>query len=472
MRYHNFLKIFLNLRNNFWIRIVFYYLVLLFVASLLLIGPWFWENDKSINFLDSFYLATSALSTTGLTIYDVGKEMTFFGQLIIFVLIFAGGFGLIFFKIQLFKTIRYWLIKRETNFTDDYEQYFERGYFNPQTSRKILKIGFFYLMISYFFGFVCLSIYFASVPIENLDYQQNSGKMLWSALFHSVSATNNAGFDIMPGNSLTALEGHYFVQIVLIFQFIIGGLGFVVFFELWNKLKAKWTKVNIKVKLSFFSKMIVVFYIAVIVISISLITIFQAIDNKIQEDEDAMRIVFNTLSARSAGFSTVEIGDYFNQPSKYLLLILMWIGCAPLSTGGGIKITTFVIMFWAIFGKSDNRNNLRLFKRNVAITDIAFVYKIGFFSLLLIAISTTVFMFDQKGITLLDAFFYANSTLGNAGLTTIKITKGNNLIALKIVSIIVMLIGQIGLAQTIQRNRIGSVQSSKQPYLVSQKMIF
>ena len=178
------------------------------------------------------------------------------------------------------------------------------------------------------------------------------------------------------------------------------------------------------IKLSFFSKIIIVFYIIVIVGSLSLVSIFEVINRKQLKDIDAMKIIFNTLSARSAGFSTVDVNTYFSPTSKYLLSILMWIGCAPLSTGGGIKITTFAIIILAVFGRSDNRNNLRFFKRNIAADDVAFVYKVGFFSFLLIAIGIMIVLASTEGdINFLDAVFYSNSTMGNVGLTTFKIVK-------------------------------------------------
>lgn len=476
--FKNFFKSVISLKNKFLVRVAFYYILVLIVTSSLLMLPWFWEKDKIVSFLDVFYTTTSAISTTGLTIYDISEDMNFFGQLIIFLLIFAGGFGLIFFKVQLFKGIRYLFARWGSSFTDEYEQYFERGYFNPQISQRILKVGFVCLVTSYGLGFVCLLTYFLLVPIANLNYQDNPEKAVWSALFHSVSATNNAGFDILKDgivlNSLQALEKHYFVQIVLISQFIFGGLGFIVFFELWEQIRRSVGGARKAIKLSFLSKAIIVSYVIVIVFSLSLVSGFEANRKDGLVGEDAMKIIFNTLSARSAGFSTVNIGEYFGSASKYLLSILMWIGCAPLSTGGGLKITTFVIMLWAIFGKSNNRNNLNFFKRNIALGDVAFVYKVGFFSLILITCTAVVVSLttaNNPEINFLDALFYSNSAMGNVGLTTFPI-EIKNWVTLKLMTIFIMLIGQIGLAQTLQKRKITTVQSNKEPYLVNQTISF
>lgn len=100
-------KVIINLKNSFLFRVACYYLLVLLTVSSFLMTPWVWEKNTSVNFLDVFYTTTSAITTTGLTVYDVSQEMTFFGQLLIFILIFAGGFGLIFFKVKLFQAIRY-----------------------------------------------------------------------------------------------------------------------------------------------------------------------------------------------------------------------------------------------------------------------------------------------------------------------------------------------------------------------------
>lgn len=119
------------------------------------------------------------------------------------------------------------------------------------------------------------------------------------------------------------LQGHYFVQIIFIIQFIFGGLGFVVFFALWQSIKNKFYKETRKTGITFFSNIIVSFYIVTIVISLSLVTTFQAMEKGPLKGNDVMKIIFNTLSARSAGFSTVNIQEYFGWGSKYLLTIMM-----------------------------------------------------------------------------------------------------------------------------------------------------
>lgn len=140
-----------------------------------------------------------------------------------------------------------------------------------------------------------------------------------------------------------------------------------------------------------------------------------------------MKIIFNTLSARSSGFSTVDIKEHFTAPSKYILALLMWVGCSPLSTGGGIKITTFVIAFLAVFSKNDAKGNFIFFKSKTAIASqtILNANKIVLASLILIFFNSLIGIFDVRenisSLSLFDAIFHSTSAFGNAGLTTIKI---------------------------------------------------
>lgn len=132
-------------------------------------------------------------------------------------------------------------------------------------------------------------------------------------------------------------------------------------------------------------------------------------------------------------------------------------------------------MLWAIVGKTDSRNNLYFFGKNFATKDVLFVYKITIFSLILImggTITANLAINANGGnINFIDSFFYSSSAMGNAGLSTFRMIKGKA-ISLKIVSIIIMLIGQIGIAQTIQSNETTKIASKSKPYLVSQKIIF
>ena len=449
------------------------------VASFFITAPWTWKESKtSINFLDALYTTTSAISTTGLTIYDISEDMTWAGQFVIFLLIITGGFGFIFFKIKFFRMIRYLLIRPSSSFAEDSEQQFERGYFNPKVSKDMLIVGFWTLIVVYFLGAIILFLYFCFVPIKNLNYDKNIAEGFWVALFHSVSATNNAGFDIFQDgkylNSLEVMNEHIFVQIVSIVQFLIGGFGFVFFLEIWRKIKdnsERQPQLN-------FARIIVISYIILMIISVVLVIMFEAINNQknLIKDNNLMKIIFNTLSTRSAGFSTVNIKEYFSVPSKYLLSISMWIGCAPLSTGGGVKTTTFIIAIWSIFGQQDSQNNLKIFKKSVSANDINFIYRVCFFSIVIVTFSTMIVSLNLQESSkigediFLNSLFYSTSALGNVGLNTFQIAKGGWIIP-KIITISIMLIGQIGVAQTIQK-KTDEIYSSNKPYLLSQKIPF
>lgn len=236
----------LYFRKNFTkkvsVRIFFFYTIFLLLATIILSTPVV-RNDNAFlllsidGFINNLFTAVSAFTTTGLLVLDIETDFNFLGQLIILILIFFGAMGLLFFKVQILIFFRILFFQSEkTQVMDAYEQHFERGHFNLQNTKKMLKVGFFFIFFIEIFGAIAIFFYLYLQPIAGTPYYNNGQKSLWTAIFLSVSATSNAGFDnlkdAIPFNSLTVFSSHYFLQIVLIFQFLLGGLGFPIYLEL------------------------------------------------------------------------------------------------------------------------------------------------------------------------------------------------------------------------------------------------
>lgn len=443
-------------------RIIFSYLFFLFLFTALLMLPPAWKNtDKNaFSFLNSLYLTVSAFSTTGLTVLDISEEMTFYGQLLMLLLIVIGGFGLLFFKISIFYFAIYFLFgSRNYNYLYYEEQHFERGYILRRKTQKMLIVGFWYIIIFEIIGAVSLFFYFFfTVPdtegLKQLNYYKRWDRSLWSAIFHAISATNNAGFDILDTpNSLVVFQNHYFVQFVFIFLFVLGGLGFPFFLELNEKFR-NWRKGSPNnVRFSFFVKLSVIGYIAITLFGLSAAFIFEAAftnDFKSKPNAKAMEITFNLLSTRSAGFSTVEINQSFTSPTKILMTGLMLIGSAPLSTGGGIKVTTFIILLYGVFGHYDRKQNLLIGRFAVKNKDVLRSFLIFFLAVLLIFLFSMVGSSEYKtdsgkpSIPLVDIVFDGVSALGNVGLSSVPL-EDKGWTYYKISTILLMLIGQLGI---------------------------
>ena len=463
-RFYFWIKLFVHAiyRQTIY-RIIFSYFFFLLLFTILLMLPPAWknENKNAFSFLNSLYLVVSAFSTTGLTVLDISEEMTFYGQFLMLLLIIIGGFGLLFFKISIFYFAIYFLFgNRSYNYLYYEEQHFERGYILRRKTQKMLKVGFWYIIIFEVIGALAFFCYFFfTVPdtpgLEKLDYYQRWDRSLWSAIFHAVSATNNAGFDILDtANSLTVFEKHYFVQVVFIFLFVLGGLGFPFFLELNEKFQ-NWRRGSpYNVRFSFFVKFSVLGYLVVTILGLALAFMFEGMFSKADFTHDpsakSMQITFNVLSTRSAGFSTVEINKSFTSPTKILMTGLMLIGSAPLSTGGGIKVTTFLILIYGIFGRYDRKQNLLIGRFAIRSKDVIRSFLIFFLAICLIFLFAMVGSSENKTqsgrstLALVDIVFDGVSALGNVGLSSVDLVD-KNWYFYKISTIVLMLIGQLGI---------------------------
>lgn len=457
------------IKRKIILRVLFFYIIIILFFTLLMVLPFSWVDKKhSWKFLDSLFITTSAITTTGLSTRNIGSEMTIFGQVLIFILIIFGGLGLLFFKFIFIKFLIIFLkFENRTNINE--EQNFERGFLFLTKTKKMMIISFWFLLIIQVIGFFMFFFYFYFVKIETFtekykEYElfQNLDRSIWSSAFYSISATNNAGFDLLPDNgSLEMFANKYYVQFVFMFLFIIGGIGFPVFLIIWEdiirfKRKHFNKKESFKINRFFFNFLLISYFT---VFFLSLLSIFLSehfLTEKRKETDFFMTILFNTLSTRSAGFSTVNIKTEFNHLSKFLFSLFMWIGCNPLSTGGGIKTTVVAILVISIFFSKDKENNLIIRKRSISKNTVNNVFKIFCLSTFLVFFGIVVMKISlfnhvsKKEVDFLDMFFYIISSFGNVGLSTIDIVDKPKWIGFKMVSIFLMFIGQIGIVNFIQ----------------------
>ena len=445
-------------------RIIFSYIIFLLIATTLMMLPIAWRNaDKAFNFLDTFHLVVSGFSTTGLVVVDVASQMTWLGQFFLMILIIMGGLGLLFFKVSIFYFAGLFIFgTRRFNHVFYEEQDLERGYILRQKTYKMLSIGFRYLLLFELLGIIALFCYFFFTPgtansaFARLDYFQNFGKSFWSAIFHAVSAANNAGFDIFDDgkNSLMVFESHYFVQFVFIILFVLGGIGFPFFLELHEKIKNRFKRNPGHHRFSFFVKFSILSYLIITMLGLTTNFVLEASFNDdfvstAKRSDKIMAVLFNTLSTRSAGFATVDIQTDFVPATRLMMMLLMFIGSAPLSTGGGIKVTTLLILVYGLFGSYDRKNNLIIRNNTIGHRTVFRAFLIFFLAMLVVFLfvmigSSALHTNDSSTPNALDVFFDGFSALGNAGLTSIGLAD-KQWVFYKIGTIFLMLIGQLGL---------------------------
>ena len=320
---------------NPYLLVILSFVVIIFVGALLLFMP-FCRRDGHFapNFIDPLFLATSATCVTGLNSFKegIGTELTFAGQFIVMVLIQVGGLGFItlltFFVTLFSKKLQFkdrLLISLMVNSEDVAEVVI--------FVRKIIIISVSFEVIGFLLGLPVFLNYCDSVP-----------QGLWYSLFHSVSAFNNAGFDLFGSASLIRGIGgtefinnlptwaYYYMCSYIMFLIIAGGISFVVVMDLFAKRNLKQLRVFTKISLM----------MTLILLASGFVAFF--ISEGFKSPFDAL---FQSVTCRTAGFATVNQDD-LSVVSKAFSCFLMFFGGNPLGTAGGVKTTTLYIIVLAM----------------------------------------------------------------------------------------------------------------------------
>lgn len=399
--------------------------LLIFIGAFLLNLPMASADGKSIGIIDAFFTATSAVCVTGLVVVDTGTHWSLFGQLVILMLIQIGGLGfmtmatLVFLLLGKKITLKERLIIREA-----------LNQFSLAGLVKLTK----YILI---FTFIVESIGAVLLAAEFLRYFPII-ESIYYGVFHSVSAFNNAGFDLM-GNykSFTPFTEDLFINIIIITLIIVGGIGFTVLLDIYDKRCFK--------TLSLHSKFVIAITITLIVLGFFVILILEYNNPYTLKNLNCtgkiMGALFHSVTPRTAGFNTLPT-DRLTTTTKFFTIIYMYIGGSPGSTAGGIKTTTagtLVAVVWAIIS---GKKKAVIFKKSIP-EDIVF-RALAITMLGLIYVTTIIMLLtiteEEKFI---DIFFEAVSAFGTVGLS-MGITPELSNIG-KLLIILTMFSGRVGL---------------------------
>jgi trk system potassium uptake protein len=336
---------------NFFTKKPYYTVLLSFIAAivvgtLLLIVPFSRQDGQWGNLVDHLFMATSAIAVTGLSVFpNLSTEFTLFGQFIFMILMTLGGLGIItifsFFSIVLGKKIGIM------------ERYMLKQALNLTTMSGALKFVQNVVWIALSFILTGAFLY-GLVFVPQLGWAEG----ILQALFLAISAFNNAGLDILGSQSLIGYQNHALIQIVTMLLIISGGLGFLVWIEL---LKVKF-HLN---RLSTYGKVVLIMSGVLILFgTLALLITESGVGGGIRVD----LALFTSVSSRTAGLTMVSIHELTNA-SKYLLMVLMFIGANPISTGGGVKTTSTFIVLLAIWALVSGKR-VHAFKRTFSIESI------------------------------------------------------------------------------------------------------
>ncbi len=395
------------------------------------------NNDPSIPFIDHLFMSTSSVCVTGLATVVVVDKYTIFGQWILIFLMQIGGLGLMTFLVTFITVAKKQLFMAEKKLIQDSLNKADLDNI-PKYIKSIFKYTFF---------FEGLGVVFFSLRLVPM-YGVSSG--LFKSLFLSVSAFCNAGLDNFSNTSLIPYSSDPILNLGVIALIITGGLGFAVWFDLSNGLKNKFKK-DISFKsmihhLTLHTKIVLTMTSILLGLGALLFLVIEYNNvNTIANysfTEKLLISFFQSTTLRTAGFSSVNIGDC---KIATLLMMCVWmlIGGSPGGTAGGIKTTTFVAIVIAIVSVFKNSSDhYRIFKREIP--KETFYKAIIVFFMYVIALFIAVFTLSisDESIGFLDILFEAFSAINTVGLSTGITTSFSNVG--KIVIILLMYVGRVG----------------------------
>ncbi len=422
------------------------------------------HNLDRMSFTDAVFTATSATCVTGLTTKDTGNDFTFFGQIVILFLIQLGGLGIVIFGVVLGLMLGQSMTVRESAAMQDL--------LSEDTLNRISKmIGFIFIatLLIEAVGAICLYPMWDNVP----GLVTGSGQKWWASVFHSVSAFCNAGFGLLPKNLMDYSHSHQ-VYTVIATLIIVGGIGFSVLYNLvevgyyrmvllFREKNSKTTlhKEEPRKRLHLQTKIVLSVTLVLIIAGTALLWLFEYYSPNPDADKRWCSAYFQSVSARTAGFNSVNIGA-LSEGSKLSLILLMFIGGSPGSTAGGIKTTTFAVVLMVVIATLRKRREVEIFKRSIRLVVMGrAITVVVLYAAILLTATLAMTITEQNRFILLDTMFEVTSALGTVGLST-GITASLTT-AGKWIIIVTMLIGRLG-PLTLLTALLFNVRSGKYEY--------
>jgi trk system potassium uptake protein TrkH len=384
-----------------------------------------------LSFINALFTATSAVCVTGLVVIDTGKDLTALGQVVTLFLIQIGGLGIITFS-----TVFFVLMGRGMSFKG--REIVQTTFLHSPSKDFLIILK---SILWFTFAFESLGAAFLLIRFSQ-DFP--AGKALFCAIYHAVSAFNNAGFSLFS-DSLVGYQGDLIVNLTVMGLLVHGGLGFIVQYELLSWLKGA------QKRLSVHTRIVVITTITLILSGAVLFYFFER--SYVLRDVPLLNKIlislFQSVTPRTAGFNTVEIGLLTNA-TLLLLMILMFIGASPGSTGGGIKTTSASLLFLLMWNRLRGNEEVNIFNRTIPRETVSRSISIIFASAFSVSVVTSILlMAGRADLPLLQSrqffveyLFETVSAFGTVGLSMGATAKLNDIQKLAI--ILMMFAGRVG----------------------------
>lgn len=397
--------------------------LLILLGSLFLTLPLATQDGFGLPFLNAIFTATSAVCVTGLVVVDTGTTFSHFGQVVILFLIQVGGLGFMTFA-TMFALI---LGKRITY----KERLLLQEALNQVSVEGIVRMTKAVLLISF-------SIEAIGAVILTLRWSADFGfpKALYYGIFHSVSAFNNAGFDLFGDfSSLTFYVSDPVINTTIMLLIILGGLGFIVLTDILACREKKF---------SLHTKIVLQVSFALILLGAAIILMLEFTNPRTLGPQPlgtkVLAAFFQSVSPRTAGFNSINLSDMY-QTSILIIIVLMFIGASSGSTGGGIKTTTFIALISSVLSTYRGEGEVIIEGRTLPKELIRKAWAITTTAVFLIFFMLSILSLTEKS-DLLTLLFEVTSAFGTVGLT-LGITPHLSVVG-KMVIILTMFVGRLG----------------------------
>ncbi len=375
------------------------FVVIILIGTFLLMLPVASATGQSVGFLDALFMATSAACVTGLAVVDIGSTFSRFGQVVILTLIQIGGLGFMTFAVLIFL-----ILGRKISFQ---QRLYIQQSFNQQVVEGAVRLA--------------LSVFLIAFTLEGIGtgvlflrwYPEMGQEALFFAIFHAVSAFNNAGMSLWS-DSLMQFVGDPVVNLTFSGLVVLGGLGFTVIVDIGQHRRWK--------KLSLHSKLVLLTTTGLLLIGAVLIFLIEWFNPQTFKDltlsERIWGAYFQSVTARTAGFNTLDIAAML-PTSQFLLMLLMFVGASPGSTGGGIKTTTFALLYVTIYSVVRGRREVSVMQRRISQGQIFRALALVMLAMTMVFMVSMVLSFTERdrAESFLEVMFEAISAFSTCGLS-------------------------------------------------------
>ncbi|WP_379152169.1 TrkH family potassium uptake protein [Paenibacillus sp. sgz5001063] len=384
------------------------------------------STGERISLIDALFMTTSATCVTGLAVIDTGTELTVFGQIVLLVLFQCGGLGFVTMATLITLVLNKRISLKERLLLQE-----SMNQNSIQGIVRLIQRVLLYSLIIQLCGAILFTIRFNS--------DMNFGKAIYYGIFHSISIFNNAGFDLFgdihgPFSGLTRYAEDPIVNMTSMVLIFLGGVGFIVLSDVVDYPHRRRLTLHSKVVLS---------TSVILILGGAMVFFWLELNNTLKPLHPGGKIMASFLQAitpRSGGVTTIEI-PLLLESTQFLMILLMFIGAAPGSTGGGIKITTFALLVSTAYAKIRGKDEIVMFRLRISKENVYRAITMSLLSLILV-VSATMLLSVTESADFLTVLFEAVSAFGTSGIT-MGLTPELTTIG-KLAVIILMFVGRTG----------------------------